>query len=140
MVLIEPELAAEAQKLFARLAHENPLIQRYRGTLDGHACRCSDVIAPERLHALALYRQFYGADRAATPDRVRPPACSNHLLAIALSRRQGDYTDAERDLLNHARPYLIQAYRNAIEHTQLRAEIDRLRAKVPPRATISPPR
>lgn len=132
VVLIEPEFAAEAHKLFARLAHENPLIQRYQETLDGRAYRFSDVITPERLHALALYQQFYEPIGLQHQIAFTLPHAPNHLLAIALSRRQGDYTDAERDLLNHARPYLIQAYRNAIEHTQLRAEIDRLRAKAPP--------
>jgi len=42
------------------------------------------------------------------------------ILGVALSRTSSsnDFTDAERDLLNHARPFLIQAYRNAIRYSE----------------------
>jgi DNA-binding NarL/FixJ family response regulator len=50
------------------------------------------------------------------------------VLAVVLSREHEDFTDAERDLLNRARPFLIQAYRNAAAYTL---------AKPPdPRATL----
>ena len=35
-------------------------------------------------------------------------------MGIALSRRRHDFTDAERKLLDRARPFLIQIYRNAL--------------------------
>jgi hypothetical protein len=38
---------------------------------------------------------------------------------VALSRRKRNFTATERDLLNLARPYLIQRYRNALTHTDL---------------------
>ena len=38
---------------------------------------------------------------------------------MALSRDGHDFTATERALLNLARPYLIQAYRNALAHTEL---------------------
>ena len=41
---------------------------------------------------------------------VSPPV----YVGIALSRGGRDYTDAERLLLDRARPYLIQIYRAAI--------------------------
>lgn len=37
-----------------------------------------------------------------------------------MSRRRRDFSDAERDLLNRARPFLIQGYRNAIAFEQAR--------------------
>jgi len=40
-------------------------------------------------------------------------------LGIARSRGKRDFTASERDLLNLARPYLIQAYRNALAYTAL---------------------
>jgi DNA-binding NarL/FixJ family response regulator len=40
-------------------------------------------------------------------------------MGVALSRSDRDFTVSERDLLNLIRPYLIQAYRNALDHTRL---------------------
>src|SRR4051794_40542629 len=59
VVLIEPELPATALATFGRLAHENPLIERFRRTLDGRAYRFSDVASAAELHATSLYREFY---------------------------------------------------------------------------------
>ena len=49
------------------------------------------------------------------------------MLALALSRRGDDFSDGERDLLNRARPFLIQAFRNAIEHSRVRIELEHRR-------------
>ena len=43
-------------------------------------------------------------------------------FSVALSRSNRDFTAAERDLLNLARPYLIQTYRNALAHTAVTRE------------------
>jgi DNA-binding CsgD family transcriptional regulator len=40
-------------------------------------------------------------------------------LGVALSRAAPDFTAAERDLVELARPFLIQAYRNAVRYTEL---------------------
>jgi hypothetical protein len=47
------------------------------------------------------------------------PSGAGRILGVALSRRKRNFTAVERDLLNLARPYLIQAYRNALAHTDL---------------------
>lgn len=46
------------------------------------------------------------------------------MLAIALSRREHDFSDDERNLLDRARPFLIQTYRNAIEYSRLRTDLE----------------
>jgi ATP/maltotriose-dependent transcriptional regulator MalT len=51
----------------------------------------------------------------------------NRLLAVALSRTRRNYTNRERELLNRARPLLIQALRNAIAHDELQTELARTR-------------
>ena len=43
-------------------------------------------------------------------------------VAIALSRTSRDFTGSERALLDRARPYLIQIYRNAITYATLQRE------------------
>jgi ATP/maltotriose-dependent transcriptional regulator MalT len=41
-----------------------------------------------------------------------------------MSRKSEDFSDTERDLLDASRVFLIQAYRNAIEHTGLKHEME----------------
>lgn len=121
VALTDPPFGPEAHRVFGRLAHENPLIQRHQRTLDGRAHRFSDVTTREALHALALYREFYGPIGLEHQIAFTLPHEPGRLLGVALSRRDRDFTDAERDFLNRARPFLIQAYRNAVEHTAVLA-------------------
>jgi DNA-binding CsgD family transcriptional regulator len=125
VVLVDPELSPEALATFARLSHENPLLGRYQRTLDGRAYRFSDVVTPGELHRLELYREFYAPLGVEHQIAFTLPHEPTRLLALALSRNERDFSDAERDLLNEARPFLIQAYRNAIEHSRVHAEFDR---------------
>jgi ATP/maltotriose-dependent transcriptional regulator MalT len=53
------------------------------------------------------------------------PHAPDRLVAVALSRREHDFSDRERDLLARARPYLIQAYRNAVEYARVCDELQR---------------
>jgi len=92
-------------------------------TLDGRAYRFSDVTTVEEYHRLDLYQHVYGPMGVEHQIAFTLPATPGRILAIALSRNDPDYSDAERDLINAARPFLIQAWRNAIEHTALRDEV-----------------
>jgi DNA-binding CsgD family transcriptional regulator len=118
--IMQPE-APELLGRWTELAHENPLLRHHRRTLDGRAYRFSDVITRRRLHALALYREIYAPLGVEYQLAFTLPASSDRVLAIALSRCERDYSDAERDLANEARPFLIQAYLNAIAYSLLRA-------------------
>jgi DNA-binding CsgD family transcriptional regulator len=118
-VLIDPPFPAAAEYAF-----ENPLVERYQRTQDGRAYRFSDVGAPAQLHATTLYRKFYKPLGLEHQIAFTLPAAQDRLLALALSRKAVDFSDAERDLLNDARPFLIQGYRNALEHTRLKSDLD----------------
>ena len=59
------------------------------------------------------------------------PAPQGHLLGVALSRRRTDFSDEECSLLDAARPHLVQAYRNAREHTALLRRLGEARG-IPP--------
>jgi DNA-binding CsgD family transcriptional regulator len=118
-VLIEPPFPPEDHELFASLAEENPLIAHYQRTLDGRAYRFSDLVTPAELHRLRLYREFYARIGLEHQIAFTLPPRPGRLLGVALSRRARDFTDSEQKLLNDARPFLIQAYRSAIEHTEL---------------------
>lgn len=49
------------------------------------------------------------------------PHTPERILGVALSRGEYDFSDEERDMLEQARPFLIQAYRNAIRYSALLA-------------------
>ena len=67
----------------------------------------------EQLRATALYREVYEPLGIRHQIAFTLPAVPGRIVGIALSRGDPDFTDAERDLLDRARPYLIQTYRNA---------------------------
>jgi DNA-binding CsgD family transcriptional regulator len=124
--IVDPPPPAEIFSTFAELARTNPLVKRFDETRDGRAYRFSDVVSRRELHALEIYRRVYSViglehQIAFTLESGE----DRRILAIHLSRRRRDFSDRERDLLNAARPYLIQAYRNAIRYTRaLQARAD----------------
>lgn len=119
-VIVRPTLSAAQVELFGRLVHENPLVRRYAATQDGRAYRFSDVVTRDELHALAIYRRFYEPIGVEHQLAFTLPHGAGRILGVALSRCARDYSDAERDLVNLARPFLIQGYRNAIAHERAR--------------------
>ncbi len=121
-VVMEPAAPEHLWNRFQVLAFQNPLIERLQRTQDGRAYRFSDVVTPEALHATALWREVYQPLGVAHQVAFTLPAEPGWLLGVALSRRpeQPDYSDAERALLNEARPFLIQAYRNVLGFEALR--------------------
>jgi DNA-binding CsgD family transcriptional regulator len=130
VVLVEPRFPPAAHALFARYAHQNPLLERYRRTGDGRALRFSDVTTTEQLKSTDLYREFYGPIGLRHQLAFALPGEPDRTLAIAMSRKANDFTDTERDLLNTSRPFLIQAYSNAVEYSRLKSELQ-LRSRGP---------
>ena len=122
VTLVRPEFAPEYHERFAQHAHENPLLQRYLQSRDGRAYRFSDVISPDELHRLALYRELYEPLGLEHQLAFTLPAAPDRVLAVALSRGKRDYSDLERDVADQARPFLIQAYQNAIAYELLRSD------------------
>ncbi len=128
--VIRPEQPESLYRAYGEYAFQNPLMARYIETLDGRPYRFSDVISPAALHELELYEQVYRPMGVEHQMAFTLPATPGRILAIALSRGDPDYSDDERDLIERARPFLIQAWRNAVEHTALR---DELAGRPPPR-------
>jgi DNA-binding CsgD family transcriptional regulator len=120
--IVQPDAPAALLERWAQLAHENPLLRFYLETADGRAYRFSDVISSEELHELALYRELYAPLGVEHQLAFTLPAGPERVLAIALSRGSPDYSDAERDFANRARPFLSQAYLNAIAYEALRSQ------------------
>jgi len=121
VALMSPEESRESLQAWVRHAHENPLLRYYLRTQDGRPMRFSDVCSREELHGLALYREVYEPMGVEHQMAFTLPAGPRRVLAIALSRGESDYSDAERDFAERARPFLIQAYLNAIAYEAARA-------------------
>jgi DNA-binding CsgD family transcriptional regulator len=119
--IIEPDAPAESYEKWREHAQENPLLQRYLRTLDGRAYRFSDLVSQDELHRMPLYQAVYAPLGVEYQLAFNLPAAPDRVLAIALSRGARDYSDAERDFANRARPFLIQAYLNAIAFSSLRS-------------------
>jgi DNA-binding CsgD family transcriptional regulator len=114
VALIEPTASETLYLVFARLATTNPIAAHFLRTGDGRAARISDFITRRELHRLELYRQVYEPMGVEYQIAFTLSSGVNRILGVSLSRGQRDFTARERDLLNLARPYLIQAYRNAL--------------------------
>jgi DNA-binding CsgD family transcriptional regulator len=120
-VNIDPPAPPDLVEKFKLYADQNPLIERYRRTHDGRAVRFSDVVTPEELRALPLYTEVYAPMGIEHMIAFTLPHAPDRILGVALGRAGRDFTDEERDLLDRARPFLIQAYRNAIRYSSLLA-------------------
>jgi DNA-binding CsgD family transcriptional regulator len=123
IAVVVPQPPEHLYRLFGEYAFQNPLMLRYMETLDGRPYRFSDVTTPERLHALELYQQVYVPMGVEHQMAFTLPATPGRVIAIVLSRGDDDFSDEEREVVERARPYLIQAWRNAIDHTALRDEL-----------------
>ena len=119
VVIADPQPPAELFEPFASYAYQNPLVDLYARTRNGRTMRFSDVITPEQLHALELYTEVYAKLGVEYQIAFTLPHEQDRILGVALSRGERDFSDDERDLLEQARPFLIQAYRNAIRYTNL---------------------
>jgi DNA-binding CsgD family transcriptional regulator len=116
--IMEPPIPAEALAVFVRYAEQNPLLERYLRTGDGRAQRISDVVSREDFHARQVYTEFYRQIGVEHQMAFTLPSAQDRILAVILSRRDEDFTDDERDLIEQARPFLIQFYQNVLRYTE----------------------
>jgi RNA polymerase sigma factor (sigma-70 family) len=117
-----PDVPDEIRRAFAEHSAMEPTIRFFRTTGDGRARRLSEVISAQSLHALEIYRQAYRPLGVEYSMAITLRHAIDGLLVVALMRSDRDFTVWERDLLGRARPFLIQGYRNAIEHTRVAGE------------------
>lgn len=122
VALVTPHLDENRFARFAELAHENPIYQHFVRTQDGRACRFQDVAPREELDATRLLREVYAPLGINYQLAFTLPSESGHLLAVVLYREERDFSDAERDFINRARPFLIQSYRNALAYEESRGQ------------------
>jgi DNA-binding CsgD family transcriptional regulator len=122
MEIAEPPIPPDLIPLFVRYAEQNPLMERYLRTRDGRARRISDLIGREEFHSLELYTEFYRPLGLEYQMVFMLPAEPARVIGVILSRRHEDFNDDERDLVEQARPFLIQTYRNSLHYTETLAK------------------
>jgi DNA-binding CsgD family transcriptional regulator len=123
--MVEPDLPEETKEIFAQYMHQNPLLTYMMESRRGSARRLSEMISTEDFHRLDLYRLLYGRLGLEHQIAFTLPQDPPRMIGIAISRRgpSGDFDEADRDLLNSARPYLIQSYRSAVAFESLRSAV-----------------
>ena len=114
MSLTDPVAPAEVHEAFARYSLQNPIAAYFLRTGEGRATRISDLITRAELRRLDIYRVLYRPLQVEYQIAFTLPSAADRILGVSLSRGTRDFSDRERDLLNLARPYLIQAYRNVL--------------------------
>jgi DNA-binding CsgD family transcriptional regulator len=126
----DPELPLEAKETWNRYAGQNPLVARFARKRDGRAYRFSDVVRDPAVYELELFRELYGPLGIPFQIAFALPSPPDMTFGVALSRGGEDFTDRDREMLNLARPHLIQAYRNVQARERAVAVIESLRQGV----------
>ena len=120
---------AGGAELLAEFAWQHPLIQHHVRTGDRRALRISDFVTRRQLHRTDLYNHIYrviGLEHQLAitlPPRANRP---RELVGLALDRGRRDFSDGERDLLQHLRPHFANALERLGELTVLRAAVHEL--------------
>jgi DNA-binding CsgD family transcriptional regulator len=111
--IVEPTIDDALMAVWGTYAHENPLLGQYIASRDSRAYRFSDLPSEAAFRRSMLYLRLYRVLGIEHQIAFALPSGPELTIGIALCRRVHDFNDDERDMLNIARPHLIQAYRNA---------------------------
>jgi DNA-binding CsgD family transcriptional regulator len=109
---VEPAGVADfpdSERLFREHVGEHPLLAHHEGTGDGTARRISDFLSDRQFRSLGLYQEFYRHTGTRYQLAVGVPADDGSLIAIALNRWRGDFTDGEVEFVNLLRTHIAQA-------------------------------
>ena len=126
----DPVLPEWAHTAWARHSGQNPLIARLVRTRDSRPYQWADVVAPNQFRRTSLFRELYGPLGIDQQIAFALPSPAELTIGVALSKAGNPYSESEREMLDLARPHLIQAYRNAQIKDQLAALLDDVRRGV----------
>jgi DNA-binding CsgD family transcriptional regulator len=126
--ITDPVAPEEQLTAWARHAAQNPLYQRFVRTRDGRAYCFADVITRRDLEALEFYEQIFVPLGLRDQIAFALPAPRHLVVALAISRGGEAFGERERQMLDLARPHLVQAYRNAELRQRSATLIESLRA------------
>jgi len=102
------------------LADQHPLIHYYAESRDGSAKKISDFWSQGVFHSSPLYEFVYQPMNVEYQMSMVLPTLHSNVVAIALSRSVGDFSERDRAVLNTLRPYFVQAWYSARDRSRLR--------------------
>jgi len=113
LAILKPEANQTFQRLFPRfreVIHQNPLVRNQLQSAGLPVHKISDFLTQDAFHQLDLYRDVYahmGVEfQIAAAIKMEP----SRITAFALSRRQPDYTERDRAMLEILRAHLVVAF------------------------------
>lgn len=112
VTLVSPVPPAHILANWGRVGHQNPLVQHHLATRDPRAHRLSDVTDMRAFRELELYTEVFAPMGVEHQLAVTLPAPPTLLIGLVFADAE-DFTDAQRRMLDLARPHLIQAHANA---------------------------
>jgi DNA-binding CsgD family transcriptional regulator len=131
-----PGLTPELEKIRDDHFNEHPLVQRLPQVID-RVSKISDFISQSELHALeGLYQQFMRTIELEyqitffLPNDNLNKIYSPVLTGVSLNRRQKDFSERDRLILELLRPHLFQAYCNVQKYQQLQSQLNQLQDSV----------
>jgi DNA-binding CsgD family transcriptional regulator/GAF domain-containing protein len=126
--ITDPVAPPSQLEAWARYAAQNPLYQRFMRTRDGRAYCFADVISRRDLERLDVYQEIFVPLGLRDQIAFALPAPRHLVVALAISRGGRDFTARDRQMLDLARPHLVQAYRNAELRQRTSTLLESLRA------------
>lgn len=85
--------------VFAAHVHEHPLVNHIVATGDGGPVKMSDFVSRQGFHRLGLYSEFFRPIGIEHQIGFSLPSPRGELIAYAINRGQGDFTEEDRALL-----------------------------------------
>lgn len=119
-------LTPDAQEVFLRFGHQNPLVSYYQRTRDGRPYKWSDMFTRRELHRTDLYREAYGPMNVEYQMAFAIPAPADLIIGIALNRGRRDFAERDRSVLNVIRAPIVQAMRTIERYAALLERVEAL--------------
>lgn len=128
IALLDPPIQ-DFEAKFARwteYAHEHPVINYHKETGDGSAHQIADFLSTREYHALNLYQQVYRQMKVEYQLSATILTSPDVIIAAAMSRERGRFSETSRLIANRLRPQIAQAYANLVELQHLLAMVEGL--------------
>ena len=113
--ILKPESKIFFDQFFQRfkeLAYQHPLIVHQMQSANFPVHKISDFLTQEAFHQLELYQDVYRHMDVEYQIAVTVRLSPSHVVAFALSRKEKDYDERDRAVLEMLRPHLVVAFNN----------------------------
>ncbi len=121
VVVTNPPRAYERRHVqaFDLYMHEHPVLAYYRRTGSVHARKIGDFLSRQEIHRLDLYNEVYRPLGLEWDLITQIPVSPSTVAGLTLRRRQRDFSERDREVVDLLQPHALHAYRNAEAITRL---------------------